>query len=492
MKTLKKMSRGQVLVLVAVSLIMLMALTALAIDVGIAYSIKAKLNSAVDGAAIAAGRGVKQGATISERKYNGQEAAKRYFAANFPANYMGSVLVTGTPGIEIGDPENGVWKIQVTGDARAPLFFGRAVGWSNLTVKALAETTSRDLDMILVLDTSGSMDAVEPTDPNHSRAIDLLGPAAWNFINKFSEKPGGDRIGVVLFASGAVVSVQIDKSTQRGFDKAAIRNLLCTSSNFDDPCQNNLPASGSTASGEALRLAMKELNLVPSGNRSSLRTIVFFSDGAPNDVAVRLGSGVNAVDRTLYSETPETEYLLCNDPDGKRNNRPDRTWSVEQRNHFREYNGCNIQHLPSQDWTNEVNLESYNGRRALDHEGSSHIIINNKCNVNRAARNMVENVANSARSGFGTDAIMIYTLGLGLRLKTIEICPGGGYSCWSVECGYGNEEWGENILKRVANTADSDTHNSSQPTGLYVFAQNATQLDAAFQTIANQILRLSK
>ncbi len=115
------------MVLVAVCLIMLLALTALAIDVGIAYAIKAKLNSAVDGAAIAAGRGVKYGISISERKLNGEEAARRYFAANFPADYMGSVLVSGTPEIVIPDPENGIWKITVNGRAQSPLFFGSAL-----------------------------------------------------------------------------------------------------------------------------------------------------------------------------------------------------------------------------------------------------------------------------------------------------------------------------------------------------------------------------
>ena len=118
-------------------------------------------------------------------------------------------------------------------------------------------------------------------------------------------------------------------------------------------------------------------------------------------------------------------------------------------------------------------------------EGSSGRIRNNKCNVNKAARNMVENVANAARSGIGNDAITIYTLGLGFRLRTLEIPP-------SMCSSYGNEEQGENILKRLANTTDSDTYNSSQPTGLYVFASDESQLSAAFQTIANRILRLSK
>jgi len=122
MKALIKKSKGQVLVLVAVSLVVLLALTALAIDVGIAYTVKSKLNSAVDGAAIAAGRGVKRGSSVSERKANGRDAALRFFAANFPANFMGSSLISGTPTIDIPDPVNGLWTISVTGRAQAPIF----------------------------------------------------------------------------------------------------------------------------------------------------------------------------------------------------------------------------------------------------------------------------------------------------------------------------------------------------------------------------------
>lgn len=467
MKTLKKMSRGQVLVLVAVSLIMLMALTALAIDVGIAYSIKAKLNSAVDGAAIAAGRGVKRGSTISDRKYNGQEAARRFFAANFPANYMGSALTAGTPEIDIPDPTNGIWKITVNGKARAPLFFGRVVGWSNLTVKAIAESTSRDLDMVLVLDCSGSMGP--PTSP--ATTFPALQQAAVNFINRFSED--SDRIGLIPFASGAASTsgegfVPINKDSTRGFNKSTITSAI-----------NALTVGGSTASGEAMRRAKAELDAVPPMYRSSLRVVVFFSDGAPNDVAGNFPAGSYDILGTLYSETPDS-LTVCGGATG----RADRTWRHDRRNTTTTpaNHGCNITHLPNTDFTGTVSLS---GRRALEMEGNSGRIRNNKCNVNKAARNMVENVANAARSGIGNDAITIYTLGLGYRLRTLEIPP-------SMCSSYGNEEQGENILKRLANTKDSDTYNSNQPAGLYVFASDETQLNAAFQTIANQILRLSK
>ncbi|MDD2335379.1 MAG: VWA domain-containing protein [Geobacteraceae bacterium] len=469
---IKKKSKGQVLVLVAVSLVVLLALTALAIDVGIAYTVQSKLNSAVDGAAIAASRGVKQGSSLGERKANGRAAALRFFAANFPANFMGSVLTSGTPTIDIPDPVNGTWTITVNGRARAPIFFARAVGWPSLTVKALAESKVRDLDLVIVLDCSGSLGP--PT--SSSSTFPSLKQAAINFINRFSDGNGGDRIGVVAFASGAASAswdgyVAINTDGTRGFDKSTVINAI-----------NALTVGGSTASGESMRKAKAELDRVPVQYRSSLRVIVFFSDGAPNDVAGSFSSGHNNFIGTLYSETPDS-LTVCGGATG----RADRTFHYDRRNYpdGGDTHGCNITYLPSTDYTGTVALESYNGRRTLKYEGNSGRIENTKCNVNRAARNMVENTANSARSGFGNDAITVYTLGLGYRLRTLEIpssmCPG-----------YGNEEWGENILKRLANTADSDTHNSSQPTGMYVFASDETQLDAAFQTIANQILRLTK
>jgi Flp pilus assembly protein TadG len=464
MKALNKMSRGQIIVLVAVSLVVLLALTALAIDVGIVYTVKAKLNSAVDGAAIAAGRGVKQGESDAVRTANAQAEANRFFAANFPTNYMGSVLLPPTPQTTVVHNADGSWKITVTGNARASIFFARAVGWSKLTVNAIAETTVRDLDMILVLDCSGSLaDDVSPPG-----TFNTLKSSAINFINRFSDSDGGDRIGLVSFASGAVLDVPINKNTTRGFNKTTVRNAI-----------NALTVAGSTASGEAMRLAKAELDAVPAQYRSSLRVIIFFSDGAPNDVAGSFSSGANNVIGTLYSETPDS-LTICGGATG----RADRTWRHDRRNSpdGGNNNGCNITYLPNADYTGTIGLASFNNRRTLQYEGSSGRIRNNKCNVNKAARNMVENVANMARSGVGNNAVTIYTLGLGERLNSNEI----------TFCGYGVDEYGANILKRLANTSDSDTHNPSQPTGKYVFARDASQLDAAFQSIANQILRLSK
>ena len=59
-------------------------------------------------------------------------------------------------------------------------------------------------------------------------------------------------------------------------------------------------------------------------------------------------------------------------------------------------------------------------------------------------------------------------------------------------CSYGSSEYGANILKRLANPMTSDTYNASQPTGTYVYAADASQLNSAFQKIRSIILRLSK
>ena len=53
-------------------------------------------------------------------------------------------------------------------------------------------------------------------------------------------------------------------------------------------------------------------------------------------------------------------------------------------------------------------------------------------------------------------------------------------------------ETGEDILKRIANDPSSPDFRSSQSEGKYYFAGDASKLNAAFQQIRNQILRLSQ
>jgi hypothetical protein len=48
------------------------------------------------------------------------------------------------------------------------------------------------------------------------------------------------------------------------------------------------------------------------------------------------------------------------------------------------------------------------------------------------------------------------------------------------------------LLKRIANTADSSSYDSNAPTGAYAFAPTPAQLITAFQRVGGEVLHLSK
>lgn len=465
-------SKGQALILFAAILAGLLALTALAIDVGMAYAVKTKLNAAVDAAALAAGRVVSQGENAIKAE------AENFFNANYPNQPNGflGATVQALNTVPVHNPVDGSWTIEVSATATSPAYFAKAVGWHNLSVNASATTTVRTTDLILVMDCSSSLDS----PPSPLNTFSTLQTAAINFIKNFDTS--SDRVGLIHFASGAVTDVPI--TSTRGFDADAIKSAI-----------NNFTPVGNTTSEEALRLAKAQLDAIPSTSRSGIRTIVFFSDGAPNGIVGNFSNGPNQ-QAALYSETEfSIDYSedvngtpYCNCPSNCVNPLAGGTGIGDKRtSKMYTYNSidafisdyCNVDTLPPTDYTGSISLESYNGIRVLAYNGSN--IVNTWCNANKAARNMLENVANAARSE-AENPIQVFTIGFGLYLTQPE----------ATYCAYGSNEYGENILKRVANVPGVDTYHPSQPKGAYVHADNPAQLNEAFHKIASFILRLSR
>ncbi len=85
-----KQAKGQVLIVVALSLVVLIGAVGLAIDSGLGFIVRSKLNSAVDAASIAAARSVTQGVGEAAQRASAQAAARKFFAANFPTGYLGA------------------------------------------------------------------------------------------------------------------------------------------------------------------------------------------------------------------------------------------------------------------------------------------------------------------------------------------------------------------------------------------------------------------
>jgi hypothetical protein len=98
-------------------------------------------------------------------------------------------------------------------------------------------------------------------------------------------------------------------------------------------------------------------------------------------------------------------------------------------------------------------------------------------NINNAARNLVEIIADAARNDNGDYRIRIYTLGMGELVR---------YDLGTIP------EKSEDILKRMANDRTSPDFNPAQLEGKYYFAQTADDVGPAFQALQSQIVRLSK
>jgi hypothetical protein len=99
-------------------------------------------------------------------------------------------------------------------------------------------------------------------------------------------------------------------------------------------------------------------------------------------------------------------------------------------------------------------------------------------NINNAARNLVEIIADAAREDAGGDyKIRIYTIGMGELVR---------YNLGTIP------EKPEDILKRIANDTTSPDHDGDQLDGKYYFAAEAADVGPAFQALQNQIIRLTK
>src|SRR6202000_2420300 len=125
------------------------------------FWVKAKLSAATDGAAFAAGRSLSP--TSTNFQTAAQTTAYDYFAANFPAGWLGTSVVGGQPVATqptvavVLNTNTKITTITVDAQATVPLYFARVMGINTVTVSAHAQASRRDANIILVLDRSGSM-----------------------------------------------------------------------------------------------------------------------------------------------------------------------------------------------------------------------------------------------------------------------------------------------------------------------------------------------
>ena len=444
--------RGAIAVMVAVTMLVILGVIGLVVDGGLAYLVKARLNAAVDSAALAGARAVTNGANQAEQTANAQAAAKTYFDANIPASLLSAPTVSTNVTFNAGTA-----IIDVTAKAPMSVSMMQVLGFTELTPTAYAQTTRRDLDMAFVVDTSGSL-----YDSGGDVKI-----AATTFLKQFNVTQ--DRVSLIHFAAGAIVDNPISTS-QRGFNRTSMLSNI-----------NAFNFAGPTSSVEGMWNARNQLNSIPTTNRSSMRVIVFFSDGEPTAFGTSLTFN-NATDCTVLG-TPVVGILnvwgqgLYNPNSTSYANLPYASCNFGYRNSGNVDIWRAVKKLP--DWYNAHDPASKefpivtSSPRVVTNDVSTDAAADR--NLDRAARNLPEAVASKARS----EGIFVLTLGLGADLR--------------IPKGYDNEI-GENVLKCMANVADgpSRCYDPNQPVGMYCYAATTADLTPCFSRLASAILRLSK
>ncbi len=449
-------SGGQIAILTGLVLLVLVGVTGLALDSGLGYMLRARLNSALDAAAIAAARSV----VVSEAA--AVKSANDFFAANYPTDLWGS-----TPTLDsvVVTPDQGRWIIDVAATATVPVNVMGVFGFNLLTVKSVAQVVRKDLDLAFVMDTTDSM---APVAAN-------VKSSAKSFLDHFSATT--DRFALIHFAHGAVVDVPFKADFSRGFDRATMKARI-----------DAFGFNGFTNYSEGFWNARDQLNRIPVAKRSSLRVIVFFSDGSPNTFAshfqFRSSPSCVTSPETFVAGALQTAANATGEPDG--------LWRYDVQNQPLAgtcYRGTSIVGCTTGTCLTAAAIPAwYNPHDRLGEmefavvTGSPRVVTNSTAseaiayrNVNRASRNLPEAMAAKSRD----EGIYVYTLGLGSHVQDLT--------------GPDNED-GESLLKCMANTPDSlaRCYKADKPKGDYCWAKTDNDLKACYDRLASEIMKITK
>ncbi|MFM0233513.1 TadE/TadG family type IV pilus assembly protein [Paraburkholderia sediminicola] len=456
-----KHQKGSISIIVAVSLVALLGILGLAIDSGLGYMIRARLDAATDGAVVAAGQAVTRGNNQSEQTTNATQAANAFFTANYPAGFLGSTATAGTPSVVFDN--KGTVTINMSAQAQVPVTFMQTLGFKVLNVSASSQAIRKTLDMAFVIDTTGSM-----SDSATQKAVRAN---AGNFLNNFDIT--NDRVALMHFAAGTLVDVPFKNNNVRGFDRATMTNDI-----------GNYTFGGNTNSTEAIWNARWQLNHVIT-QPSSQRVIVFFSDGAPNSFSSTFpmtsaaSSCITPLGTLMTSDSPPTSAKAVQNNPGGLDNMSFQAQALSGKCY--SSTAANIDYLPDMYNAHAASeplvtfpIVTSTPRRVIkDMNGASYQT--RYMNVNRASRNLLEAMAAQARA----EGIYVFALGYGPYLTAAT--------------GWDNEP-GEDILKCMANVPDAlpRCYNPKQPVGVYCYAATPTDLAPCYSQLASQILRISQ
>jgi Mg-chelatase subunit ChlD len=261
--------------MMAACMVALLGFLGLALDSARGYVLRSRLSRAVDAAALGGARALRLSQADAEAR------ARTLAAANGVAPEDGTTLDIG-----FGTNAEGENTIQVAAARTIPTTFMRVLGRTEMQVRSEAVAAVTPLDLVLVLDQSGSLAAMN--------AFDDLQEAARNFVQEFSESV--DQVGLVSFQVKAQSHVLLDSPFQ-----SAVQTKI-----------NSMNSVGDTNSREGLRFGSVQLESANVRDRS-IKAIVFFTDGRPTAFRGTLGGQDRAM--AVYTTVTGKVRGYFNNPD---------------------------------------------------------------------------------------------------------------------------------------------------------------------------------
>lgn len=211
--------RGSYAVIFALALIPILIAIGAAVDMSKAYMVKQRLTRALDAAGLAVGGAT--GLTTAQI----QTMAQNYFNANYPASKIG------VPGTLTVTPNGNVYNLSVS--AVMPTSIMGIVGFNSLNVNASSQITrmGKKLEVVLVLDTTGSMAS--------SSKLTTLKTAAKNLITTVSAaavNPGDVKVAIVPFAVDVNVGTANKTANWIKWNWTTSKTQTCSGSWYNQTC----------------------------------------------------------------------------------------------------------------------------------------------------------------------------------------------------------------------------------------------------------------
>jgi Flp pilus assembly protein TadG len=246
--------KGAVLILFALLLLVLLGFTALAMEAGRWYMIRAELSKSVDAAALA---GTKN---ISNPYVDPLVLAQQFGQANFPTGYAGTPAMGTTGAVAFTASQLSDHRIQVTGSVTALAYLAQLFGVNQVTTSASGVAKMNQVEIMLVLDRSGSMGGQPIAD---------LKTAATSFVSFFQDTQSTDKMGLISFNSAVTVNFPLGTNYVSGMTSAIAGMNASGGTNSEDALAQSYGPKGFT-----------DQTGVP-GNQQVQQFLLFFTDGQP-------------------------------------------------------------------------------------------------------------------------------------------------------------------------------------------------------------------